>query len=420
MMSDSEEQRRQALLDAEQAHRRKLAMEQEIANFESIKSKNLTELEKFKEQTNAKILAAQAVAMDELESEKRVRTMQQLEERAQLELQNDEVRKAADREAFLIRQKAQREAEVILKKAEARLREAEKIKREIQRQRPPTHSQTAGSDSATPRVPTLQIIEPQPLPESAAPAKVSIPTPPPSLPIAKTTPASPSPLRIEAHPPNGDLSPPITPPTAVIDAALRAPGNYDEQWIQLDRERRIRRGIIGGTALGFVLMNVFFPAPLQFFARGVYGVFSGANSSEREFMEKVQQERGRKPAAFASNDAFKANYTDNVLFTRDFLARIRRPEFESAWHKEVQRFLTQELRLPASTTNKVIAAEAVLIRELEKAAKKIREDQRQQSIDRMRAIEVVFSNEIKDVLGSDSHYERFLQLAERFYNQRLK
>jgi hypothetical protein len=38
----------------------------------------------------------------------------------------------------------------------------------------------------------------------------------------------------------------------------------------------------------------------------------------------------------------------------------------------------------------------------------------------MRAIEVVFSNEIKDVLGSDSHYERFLQLAERFYNQRLK
>lgn len=134
----------------------------------------------------------------------------------------------------------------------------------------------------------------------------------------------------------------------------------------------------------------------------------------KEEMQAEQEKNTFKPNL---TENFKESYTENILYTNGYLEKERNPEYHDLWIKELNKFVIDDLNLKEEVTVNLVAAESVLLQQLEEQRGKITNKQLKEGIKKLEDIESVSMNKFTDLLKSDANVEKYLKFKGSFYDK---
>ena len=179
----------------------------------------------------------------------------------------------------------------------------------------------------------------------------------------------------------------------------------------------IKMGIRGSLVTGVAVILFIFPEIITKTKEKLSTVFTTKKSASNLYVEKMQKKRKNRPKFDPETTSeFKKSYTDNILYTTNYLKNQRDREYQKKWVLELDRFFVDELKLSENTIPKFIAVETSLINELEQLKKRINPTFVKKGIARMHQAEERVERKIKDLfLGSEKHYAKFQEFHRNFY-----
>jgi hypothetical protein len=116
---------------------------------------------------------------------------------------------------------------------------------------------------------------------------------------------------------------------------------------------------------------------------------------------------------------YKDTFTDNVLYTSNFVAMEQDEGYQRRWVVALNRFFIRELDLSDGIVVKVVPFEKALIRELAKLKAGLRAENPDEGIENMRAVEEKFLSDMSVVMKGRDNLDRYLRFKAKFYAGRV-
>lgn len=184
-----------------------------------------------------------------------------------------------------------------------------------------------------------------------------------------------------------------------------------------DDVKRVRRfwlKTVGSVLAISVLIGINYTYP-SFYPSIVAKLIPSKNSSEY-FMEKLKEEQLKNIYNPPQTSEYKDSYTENVLFTSNFVTTERDAKYHDLWIKELNHFIIDDLELKEEVTVSLVALESVLITQLEELKTLIMPKQEQQGIKKLESVEAETLQKISALLMGDKNLEAFMKFKKEFYN----
>lgn len=168
--------------------------------------------------------------------------------------------------------------------------------------------------------------------------------------------------------------------------------------------------LIGGLIAAAVLFKKgILPLPKE---RGVAGVTETVGSSTRTPNSPV-----KKKYEPVQTKGFRKTYTDNILFTPEFLDLESSTPYRQQWLSEFNKVATSEWKLEANTAKIVMEREGSLITDLKRLRESIDGGSEQPGIQAMREREAAFQMELNTLLKGKPLTEKFVKLKKTFFTR---
>ncbi len=124
--------------------------------------------------------------------------------------------------------------------------------------------------------------------------------------------------------------------------------------------------------------------------------------------------RPAQAATLSTTTEYKGSYTDNVLYTKDYVTLKLNPKNYDAWKTEVNNFLTNNLGLEKSKVEKFMTLEFQLVNQLAALRSEIRAENKRDSIQKMATLEKLSTDQFIDDLGSQENYNTFRDFEKNY------
>ena len=166
-----------------------------------------------------------------------------------------------------------------------------------------------------------------------------------------------------------------------------------------------------------ILFLFIFPEIMNGIKRGLASLFIPEKSASHLYVERVQKKREERPKfQTKTTPGHKKSYTDNILYTENYLANKQEEIFHKTWVLELNHFFVNKLKLSENTITHFIAIEASLIKELKELKGKINPLFVKEGIERMRQEEAQAVKRMKALLyGHERYYLNFETFRRDFY-----
>jgi pSer/pThr/pTyr-binding forkhead associated (FHA) protein len=150
------------------------------------------------------------------------------------------------------------------------------------------------------------------------------------------------------------------------------------------------------------------------------GKNSQGETGAEEFGRVQREKRDAKKFEPPQSDFIKSNYTDNILYTRNYSQVYSDPQLQEKWIHELNRMFSKEFELDDDTIVKFVALESTLVGRLQQEKDQIVPDFAQLGIDKMRQIEKTTVSEMKALLKDPFRMRKFQAYSEKFWYDGLK
>jgi len=114
---------------------------------------------------------------------------------------------------------------------------------------------------------------------------------------------------------------------------------------------------------------------------------------------------------------FKKSYTDNVLYTTNYLEAELNGDFRATWLKDLTRAAQKEWKLDGKAINLIAGKEMALIQDLKRIKSSVPRDQQSKALAQMRQRESQFMRELQGHLGRNVTTDKFMRLKRTFYTR---
>ena len=179
------------------------------------------------------------------------------------------------------------------------------------------------------------------------------------------------------------------------------------------RRDRIRAVLGTGAVTIVILAFSLYPELRRPFTK----LMTMKDTAPDKYVSQVLEER-RKNLTYepAQTPGFKETYTDNVLFTQDFLKLEQDDEYKKQWILDANHFFTRELELSDKVVAQIVPLERVLIRRLVGMKNEIIPEFEQNGIRKMREAEMESRPQFEAILGGQVGYQRFIEHKRAFFS----
>jgi FOG: FHA domain len=133
--------------------------------------------------------------------------------------------------------------------------------------------------------------------------------------------------------------------------------------------------------------------------------------------QKRQEDLQRRKFAPPQVDEIKDNYTDSVIYTKNFSQKYLDAEFQKKFYKAASAYLLKTWRLEEEKSIEVLAASAAIVKELQEKRDLIHPDYVKEGILKMRTLENATTQRMKDILGSEVRLDSYRKFEKNFYTQ---
>lgn len=165
--------------------------------------------------------------------------------------------------------------------------------------------------------------------------------------------------------------------------------------------------LVGGLIAAAVLFKKgFFPVR----DRALAGESSGSSSTRSQ--ASAPQKKRYEPI---QTKGFRKSYTDNILFTPNFLEMETSPSYRTQWQAEFTKMATSDWKVDPSTAKILMERESTLLADLKRLRESIDGNQEQPGIQAMREREAAFQMELNTLLKGKSLNEKFVKLKKNFF-----
>ena len=186
------------------------------------------------------------------------------------------------------------------------------------------------------------------------------------------------------------------------------------------KEKRYwRRLMIGGaSAFALIVILVIFPDLISKPKGMVVSAFTEKKNDDADvFLQKVQEARKKIEVNLPTTIEFKASYTENVLYTTDYISKQQSKDYQDKWILDLNDFFIKELDVKDTTIIKFVSLEVALIRDLMDLRKKM-EPQTIESIkDQMFEKEAEFKQKLSVLFENPDKVSQYYAYTERFWNE---
>ncbi len=172
---------------------------------------------------------------------------------------------------------------------------------------------------------------------------------------------------------------------------------------------------VGFSVLGIALIALHFQFPE--WPTVLMQKIRPDKSASEVIKEEMKQEQLKN--AFNPNltPNFKETYTENVLYTENYLGNERSSSYHDLWIKELNKFVLDDLNLSEEATVNLVAAESVLLKNLEEQRAKITNKQLKEGIKKLEDIESDAVVKMSQLLGGENNYEKYYKFKNDFYEK---
>lgn len=115
----------------------------------------------------------------------------------------------------------------------------------------------------------------------------------------------------------------------------------------------------------------------------------------------------------------KENYTDAVIYTKDFTSLYLDNDVQNRWAKQAKDYFFENWRVPEETVIEVVSKAKVLVQNLKEKRENIHPDFVDKNIEKMRQFEADEVKALKEKLGTNVKFEAFKKLETRFFTNEM-
>ncbi len=114
---------------------------------------------------------------------------------------------------------------------------------------------------------------------------------------------------------------------------------------------------------------------------------------------------------------YKDNYTDNILYTTNFMQIMEDQEFQNSWILKLHDFMTKNLELSEDLAIHYISLESSILKEVGDARRELNPQNLKAGLDKMRLIETNYLKDFYADLTKASKLEKFNNFKKAFYDE---
>lgn len=142
-------------------------------------------------------------------------------------------------------------------------------------------------------------------------------------------------------------------------------------------------------------------------------------NSASDIFVKNQQEEWKQKYTFRPETTvgYKDTFTDNVLYTTDYMAVMESEPFQNQWILELHDFIVKELELSEDVAINYISSEGALIKELETIKKDIHPQFKDQGIKKLQDLEKSMMAWIPEKVSDPEKLQKFSNFRKDFFNK---
>ncbi|HAZ13525.1 MAG: hypothetical protein A2X86_13420 [Bdellovibrionales bacterium GWA2_49_15] len=215
-------------------------------------------------------------------------------------------------------------------------------------------------------------------------------------------------VRNALHPPNQEAGPKAK---GILQGTGKVSRKAKIFWLKL----------AASIVIPILLLIIHFAAPNFYPAlyQSTLGkIVSGDSYSNKYVENEMALSRNRPKFNPATTPGFKANYTDNILYTEGYRDLVLNAKFIEEWTKDCNHFLEQELRMSDETIVSLVSFENNMHEQLVPLFLKINPDFEKEGVARMRETEGEYYPKIKALFPSEEKFARFYKFKEDYFFQK--
>lgn len=192
---------------------------------------------------------------------------------------------------------------------------------------------------------------------------------------------------------------------------------YDPDVLKKKKEFWIRVAVGTGVPILLLMIHLIFPEIASSLKSGIVKVITPEESGKEVFLKKIEAEKANRPKFRPVQTAgYKDSYTDNVLYTQQFIAIMSNDEFQNKWVIDLNSYLVGTLDLEDSVIVKYISYENKLLKELISMVSSIIPENAEKMIEKMRTLESDYQQDIKSLFVNDEQYKKFKFFRKKYFD----
>ncbi len=190
---------------------------------------------------------------------------------------------------------------------------------------------------------------------------------------------------------------------------------YDHDVQSATRKLKIKQYSAAAVVVVFAVIYLLFPEALKSVKNHLSHFVFPVKTGSDLYVEKLAADRANQPKYNPQQtENYYQNYTDNVLYKKDYVSFKLNNEIKEKWILSLNRFFVEDLKLDENMIVSFVASEIELVDRLRALRERINPQYEAEGIEKMRSAEFASLTSIKSQLENESHYKRFREFEKSF------